>query len=108
MNAFATQMQWLSEYAQKNVMCLHQHLKTVEYAGFAGSASAAELAICLIQYAPMLRRFIFDTRQTGYFGLPPELSTSGTKYQMASARHSAWLAKRIQLTSGHVDVVILN
>ncbi|KAL1825840.1 hypothetical protein ACET3Z_012618 [Daucus carota] len=107
MKAFDTLTRWLSWYAQKPVMCLHQHLKTVEYVGFAGSASAAELALCLVRHAPMLRRFIFDTRRTGYFGVPRELCTSGNKDQMAIARCSAGLAKRIQLTKAHIDVVIL-
>ncbi|KAK1348948.1 hypothetical protein POM88_054888 [Heracleum sosnowskyi] len=47
-------------YAQENAMRCHQHLKVVEYLGYHGCASAAELAICLARHAPMLQRFIFE------------------------------------------------
>ncbi|KAK1402977.1 hypothetical protein POM88_002582 [Heracleum sosnowskyi] len=47
-------------YAQENAMRCHQHLKVVEYLGYHGCASAAELAICLARHAPILQRFIFE------------------------------------------------
>lgn len=47
---------------QINAIRAHQHLKTVKFVGFTGSASASELALCLAEHAPLLNKFIFNPR----------------------------------------------
>ncbi|KAK1372304.1 F-box domain-containing protein [Heracleum sosnowskyi] len=54
--------------ANKTQFKIIWHLKTVEYLGYTGCSFASELALCLTRLAPMLRRFIFDTRQPQFVG----------------------------------------
>lgn len=101
-----TQTHGRPDDAQTNVMGSHQHLKFVKYAGYAGSASADELALCLSRHAPMLRRFIFDTRQPEFIGKPRKVCTTSYKDRTAIVRTTERLANRIQGSNGLVDVVI--
>ncbi|KAK1386570.1 FBD domain-containing protein [Heracleum sosnowskyi] len=94
--------------AQIKAISSHQHLKVVEYLGYAGCASASELALCLTWHAPMLRRFIFDTRRPRYIGNSREVCISEYRDQMDIVRRTTeMLAKRLQWRQNHVDVVIL-
>lgn len=72
--------------AQIKAISSLQHLKVVEYLGYAGFASAAALALCLTQHAPMLRRFVFYTRQPQYIRKPREVYTSDCRDQMDIVR----------------------
>lgn len=92
-------------YAQENAIRCHQHLKVVEYLGYHGCASAANLAICLARHAPMLQRFIFDTREPQLIeSLRP---TSDKRDRVEILRRTEFLAKRIQRRQYPLDVVIL-
>ncbi|XP_074374814.1 F-box/LRR-repeat protein 25-like [Apium graveolens] len=94
--------------AQIKAISSHQHLKVVEYLGYTGWASAAEFALCLTQHAPMLRRFVFDTRQPKYVGKAREVYTSDRRDQMDSVRRTTeLLAKQLRWRQNHVVVVIL-
>lgn len=94
--------------AQIKAISSHQHLKVVEYLGYAGLESAAALALFLTRHAPMLRRFVFDTRQPRNIGKPREVYTSDCRNQMDTVRRTTeLLAKQLQWRQNHVDVVIL-
>ncbi|KAK1349183.1 FBD domain-containing protein [Heracleum sosnowskyi] len=56
--------------AQENAIRCHQHLKVVEYLGYYGCASAAELAICLARHAPMLQK---ENLKFGHGGIDDKL-----------------------------------
>ncbi|KAK1391136.1 hypothetical protein POM88_019314 [Heracleum sosnowskyi] len=92
-------------YAQENAIRCHQHLKVVEYLGYHGCASAVELAICLARHAPMLQRFIFDTRLPRY--TESLRRTSDYRDRVEIVRRTELLAKQIQRRQFPVDVVIL-
>ncbi|KAK1349182.1 FBD domain-containing protein [Heracleum sosnowskyi] len=87
--------------AQENAIRCHQHLKVVEYLGYHGCASATELAICLARHAPMLQRFIFDTRLPRYRESPLHPS------DREIVRRTKRLAIRIQRMQYPLDVVVL-
>ncbi|KAK1362039.1 hypothetical protein POM88_046513 [Heracleum sosnowskyi] len=91
---------------QSKAIRSHQHLKVVEYLGYAGGAGATELALSLTWHAPMLQRFIFDTRQPEYVGKPLEvIYTSNYKDQMQKARGTIeLLAEQIRRRPGFYDV----
>ncbi|KAK1349180.1 F-box domain-containing protein [Heracleum sosnowskyi] len=92
-------------YAQENAIRCHQHLKVVEYLGYHGCASAAELAICLARHAPMLQRFIFDTRLPWY--TESLRRTSDYRDRVEIVRRTELLAEQIQRRQFPLDVVIL-
>lgn len=89
--------------AQVIGICSHQHLKTVEYVGYAGCPYAAGLALCLTRNAPMLQRFIIHTCQPR---LLAEMSVYDSEYMDPKVieRETKSLAERIR---GLVNVVIV-
>ncbi|KAL1830618.1 hypothetical protein ACET3Z_000269 [Daucus carota] len=94
--------------AQENAIRCHEHLKTVEYRGYAGCAIAAELAICLAQHAPNLQRFVFYTRWPETIENPRTVCTSEYGDRMTTKRSDIkHLVKRIQGTQSRVNVAIL-
>lgn len=95
------------DYAQENAIRCHQHLKVVEYLGYEGCASAAELAVCLARHAPMLQRFIFDTRRPHSIESLCRGTASDYRDKVAIAKKTELLAKRIQRRQFPLDVVIL-
>lgn len=93
---------------QLKAISSHQHLKNVEYLGYAGCAIAAELALYLTRHAPMLGRFIFDTRQPQFIVSTCEDYTCDLKDQMEIVRSTTeLLAQQIRASQGLADVVIL-
>ncbi|XP_021716229.1 F-box protein At5g03100-like [Chenopodium quinoa] len=91
--------------AQVNAIRSHQHLKTIEYVGYGGCASASKLALFLTWHASMVSKFIFDPHRPLYVGKRTSVYSSVDKDKLKIARSSAELLAK-QIRRG-IDVVIL-